>query len=54
MEREVLSNSFLKEKNINVHVSKEISELVSAPSASKTTDIPNERSHLETTVEARA
>jgi hypothetical protein len=54
LEREVLSNSFLKEKNINVRDSKEISELVLAPSVSKTTDIPNKCSHLETTVEARA
>jgi hypothetical protein len=37
-----------------VHVSKKVSELVSAPSASKTPDVPNERSHLETTGEARA
>jgi hypothetical protein len=54
MEREVLPNSFLKEKNINTRISKEVSELVSATSAPKTSNIPNERSHLETREEARA
>jgi hypothetical protein len=37
-----------------VCVSKEISELVSAPSASETPNVPNGRSHLETAGEARA
>jgi hypothetical protein len=54
MKREVLPNSFLKKKNIDSRIPKEVSKLVSAASAPKTSDIPDERSHLETRGEARA
>jgi hypothetical protein len=54
MKRELLPNCFLKEKNVDSRLPKEISKLVSAPSAPKTSNIPNERSHLETMGEARA
>jgi hypothetical protein len=47
LEREILSNCFLEEKNVDSRIPKEISKLVSAPSAPKPANIPNERSHLE-------
>jgi hypothetical protein len=47
LEGEVLSNSFLKEENINERVSKKVSELVSVPSVSESPNVPNERSHLK-------
>jgi hypothetical protein len=54
MEREILSNSFLEKKDIDSRIPKEVSKLVLAASAPKTSNIPNERSHLETRGEARA
>jgi hypothetical protein len=54
LEREILPNCFLKEKNVNSRIPKEVSKLVSAPSAPKSLNVPNECSHLETRGEARA
>jgi hypothetical protein len=50
----VLPDRFLQENNINLVNSKEIFELVSAASAPKPSNVPNEHFHLDTLRETHA
>jgi hypothetical protein len=53
-QRKVLSNCFLQEKNVHFIGSEIVSQLVSATSLPKPSNVPNKHSHLETLGETRA